>query len=102
MLWQAESSFWFTMAGGYLSPVVPPNFRQFRAAHATLAPTSTPQQILALARAKGVQAILVDAHHSRPWRKLFPGRPIDKAGILVYPVPGRAAATRCRDIAQPR
>jgi hypothetical protein len=35
MLWQAESAFWFRMAGGYLSPVVPANFRQYRAAHAT-------------------------------------------------------------------
>jgi hypothetical protein len=95
MLWQAESGFWFRMAGGYLSPVVPATFRRFRAAHATDAPTSTPRQILALAHAKGVRAIIVDSHHSSPWRTL-PGRPIDVAGVLVYPVSGAsAAATRC-------
>ena len=96
MLWQAESAFWFRIAGGYLSPVVPATFRQFRAAHATLAPTSTPRQILALAHAKGVRAIIVDSHHSSPWRTLIPGRPVDVAGILLFPVPGASpAATRC-------
>ena len=96
MLWQAESGFWFRMAGGYLSPVVPATFRRFRAAHATLAATSTPRQILALAHAKGVRAIIVDARHSEPWRALIPGRPIDAAGVLVFHVPGASAgATRC-------
>ncbi len=85
MLWQAESSFWFTMAGGYLSPTVPAPFRRFRAAHPRLAASSG--DILALARAKNVHTIIVDGRNGAQWRELLPGTPASVGGVLLYRLP---------------
>jgi hypothetical protein len=96
MLWQAESGFWFRIAGGYLSPVVPPSFTRFRVAHAALAASSTPRQILMLARAKGAHTIIVDARHSLPWTSLISGRPSKAAGVLLFRLRhSRARTARC-------
>ena len=83
MLWQAETGFWFTMAGGYLSPAVPTPFERFRVAHPRLAKSTRTRDIVDLARAKNVQTIIVDAQHSSPWRTLLPVRPISVAGVLL-------------------
>lgn len=91
MLWQAESDFWFRIAGGYLSPVMPTSFRRFRAAHSALSRTTTSHDILALARAKNVQTIVVDGRRAQPWRSLLPGRPLQVSGVLLYRVPSQPA-----------
>ncbi|HVC87935.1 MAG TPA: hypothetical protein VNC40_10990 [Gaiellaceae bacterium] len=88
MLWQAESGFWFRMAGGYLSPVIPAAFRRFRSAHGALASTSTTHDILALARAKDAPTVIVDARHAAPWQTVIPGPPLEVAGVLIFRLPG--------------
>jgi len=92
MLWQAESSFWFRLAGGYLSPTIPAPFRRFRAAHANLHPSITAADIRQLARAKNVTAIIVDERHRTPWHALLPGTPTKIADILLYQVAGPTSA----------
>jgi hypothetical protein len=97
MLWQAETGLWFTIAGGYLSPDVPAQFRRFRVAHPRLAASTA--DVLALARAKDVHTIVVDGRHSAPWRALLPGRPESVAGVLLYRFPHelQSAATQPGD-----
>ena len=85
MLWQAESGFWFTMAGGYLSPTVPAPFRRFRAVHPRLAASTS--DILALARAKNVHTIIVDGRQDVRLRALLPGPPAGVGGVLLYRLP---------------
>lgn len=97
MLWQAESGFWFKIAVGYLSPIVPTSFRGFRAAHSALAQTTTARDILALARAKHVHAIVIDRRHDQPWRSLLPGQPLQVSGVLLFRVPDQPTPpNRCR------
>ena len=100
MLWQAESGFWFRMAGGYLSPSIPPSFAAFRAVQPSLTATTTRRDIVELALAKGVRWIIVDQLHPNPWRTLVPGTPTRLGGVLLYhlptPVPRRAGCDRRR------
>jgi hypothetical protein len=95
MLWQAETDFWFTMAGGYLSPAVPAPFERFRVAHPSLAKSTRTRDIVDLARAKNVQAIVVDGQHTSPWRALLKARPVSVAGVLIYRIRGDEPAPRC-------
>jgi hypothetical protein len=100
MLWQAETDFWFTMAGGYLSPVVPAPFARFRVAHPRLAASTRTRDIIDLARSKVVHTIVVDGRRSFPWRTLLPPQPPNVAGVLIYHLAGSDPAPgSCRPAA---
>jgi hypothetical protein len=92
MLWQAESNFWFRLAGGYLSPVIPDAFARFRIVHRGAPATAA--DVLSLARAKGARAIVVDQSAGGRWRSLLPGRPAAVGGVLVYRIGPRGLITQ--------
>jgi len=101
LIWQAESDFWFRLAGGYISPKVPDSFLHPAAvAHVTTADNPaevTLAGVLELARQKSVTAILVDARRSEPWRTLFRkvSRPEAVGGVLIYRVGGSLPRPGC-------
>ena len=93
MIWQAESGFWFRMAGGYISPKIPDSFTRTPAVE-HLATADNPFEItlpaiLQLARMKDVTAVLVAARDAVPWRTVLAplGPPESFGGVLVYRVP---------------
>jgi hypothetical protein len=101
MIWQADSDFWFRIAGGYLSPVVPPSFlRPAGIAHLTT--NDNPSEITVgavreLARLKGASLVIVDASEGATWRPILRplGRPQEVGGTLIYrltPLKTRAGA----------
>jgi hypothetical protein len=99
MIWQAESGFWFRMAGGYISPKIPDSFTSPPAV-AHLATADNPFEItlpaiLQLARMKGVTAVLVATRDAVPWRTVLAplGPPQPAGGVLVYRVPWARART---------
>jgi hypothetical protein len=88
MLWQAESGFAFRMAGGYVRPFDPPSFLQFRIVHAFESndPTATPDDLRALARTKGVTAVVVERDRAEFWRPILGafGPPLGVDDVLIY------------------
>jgi hypothetical protein len=79
MLWQAESGFRFRLADASLTPVVPPGVPHRKTVLEVLSndtPTGGGAAILALARAQGAGAIVVDAGSSEPWHTL-----LERAGL---------------------
>jgi hypothetical protein len=105
MLWQTEAKFRFTMAGGYVSPAVPKAYDLYfydtiRRLIENEPPAGGASDVVALARAEGAGAILVDAAHADPWRKLLartlPSHRV--GGMIVYPVsPGASASRACAE-----
>ena len=99
MLWQAQSRMYFRMAGGYLSPRVPPEFQAwpvFRSLYTGTAIPSYRTQLLAFLASHDVGAILVDdAYVADPrtraaWPELLAGLglPVTRAGgVSLYTVP---------------
>ena len=94
LIWQAESGFWFRMAGGYISQAIPPSFtRPAGLAHLTTADNPsevTAAQIRELGRLKGVTKVIVDARQAALWRPILRplGEPIAAGGTLIYRLPG--------------
>ena len=94
LIWQAESGFWFRMAGGYISQAIPPSFtRPAGLGHLTSADNPsevTAAQIRELARLKGVTKVIVDARQAALWRPILRplGPPIAAAGTLIYRLRG--------------
>jgi hypothetical protein len=90
MLWQAESGFRFRVADASLSPTVPHGVPDRRTVLEILAndpPADSGPAIVALARAQGVTAIVVDAGSSEPWRTLVEGtglRGRELGGVYLY------------------
>jgi hypothetical protein len=101
MLWQAESGFAFRMANGNLSPVVPDGV-PLRGIAAAVNDDDVPgggkDDLLRLARAQGVDAILVDAGAAK-WRALLGPAPV-VGGVAVYAL--RPGPTSCRRAGRPR
>jgi hypothetical protein len=86
LIWQAESGFWFRMAGGYISQAIPPSFtRPAGLGHLTSADNPsevTAAQIREVARLKGVTKVIVDARQAALWRPILKplGEPIAAGG----------------------
>jgi hypothetical protein len=98
-LWQVRAKFRFRQAGGYVTPQVPGSFARFRAVRPLIDarfPPGGAADVLELARAKGVSAILVDANRPDPWRSLLApiAKPVARGGVLVYPLAPLPAACR--------
>jgi hypothetical protein len=99
MIWQADAHFWFRMAGGYITPVVPPGFLAPSVQHVTSAdrPSEvTADAVRALARLKSATVIVVDATVARTWRPILRplGRPQAVGGTLIYRL-DRSGARSC-------
>jgi hypothetical protein len=88
MLWQAQSDYWFRLAGGFMRPDVPSAFARFRVVHPGLVWTTTARDVYRFARATHAGAVIVDQRHADPWRSVLGGRPASVGGVLIYPVPG--------------
>ena len=90
MLWQAESRFRFRAADASLSPVVPhgvPHRQTVLAVLSNNVPTGGGAALLALARAQGTTAIVLDAGSPEPWRSLLGSsglRPRKLGGVYLY------------------
>jgi hypothetical protein len=100
LIWQAESGFWFRLAGGYIMNTVPPSFRQPPAV-ASIASNQEPTRITladvrAFARKASVSTIILNATQSRPWRRMLDrlGRPQTIAGVLIYRLASESSPTR--------
>jgi hypothetical protein len=100
LIWQAVSRFYFRMAGGQVSPLIPAAFAGtpvIRLLHDDIR-QGDGDTVLALARDKGVSTIVVD--QTDPWWWSFDlagiGRPRSVGGMLLYPLePGPARSAAC-------
>jgi hypothetical protein len=90
MLWQADTGFWFRMAGGYVSPTAPPQFTEPHSVQQIAAndhpPKVTTQAVREFARLKQVTAILVDTRNASTWRQVLApiAHPENVGGVLIY------------------
>jgi hypothetical protein len=104
MLWQADSSFWFRLAGGYVSPTAPPEFNSPHPIQQIAAndqpPKVTTQDIREFVRLKHVDTIVLDATQASRWQPLLDQieRPEQVAGVIVYRLTGTPRGSRqsCR------
>jgi hypothetical protein len=97
MLWQADAGFRFRLAGGYISPNPPASFTTPAIQHVSTSDNPsevTTQAVLELARLKSVDAIVVDARRSAPYRSILRGvaRPREVGGALIYRLGSAAPA----------
>jgi hypothetical protein len=100
MIWQADAHFWFRMAGGYVTPVVPPGFLDPAVQHLTTAdrPSEvTAGAVRALARLKGASVVVVAREVAPTWAPILRplGRPQAAGGTLIYRLEGGAAGRGC-------
>jgi hypothetical protein len=100
LVWQAQSGFWFRLAGGYIMNTVPSAFRHPPAV-AHVASNDEPAQITlaevrAFSRKASVSSIVLAAAQSHPWRKLLDrlGRPQAVGGVLIYRLDGSPRGSR--------
>jgi len=100
MIWQADARFWFRIAGGYITPVVPPGFLEPAVQHVTTA--DRPSEVTAgavreLARLKGASLVVVAAAVAPAWapilRPLGPPRAV--GGTLIYRLDDGSAEHGC-------
>lgn len=100
LIWQAESGFWFRLAGGYIWNTVPPSFlRSPRVA--SIATNSDPSllklaDVRAFTRKASVTSIVLHAADKGGWRTLLDrlGVPLRTGGVLIYRVPGSRSGYR--------
>lgn len=98
MIWQADAHFWFRMAGGYITPVVPSGFLEPAVQHVTTAdrPSEvTANAVRALARLKSASLVVVDADVASTWAPVLAplGRPEAVGGTWIYRLDGRRPAS---------
>ncbi len=100
LIWQAQSAFWFRLAGGYIMNTVPPSFRQ-PATVASVASNKDPALITladvrAFIRKASVTSIVLDAAQSTPWRSVLDhlGRPQTAGGALIYRLTEKPSGAR--------
>jgi hypothetical protein len=102
MLWQAEAGFRFRLADAWLSPVVPdgvPGRPVLEALHDDERPPGGGRALVRLARAFAAAAIVVDAEHDDPWRRLLAGtglREREVGGVYLYDLGGTLGSCRSR------
>lgn len=108
LLWQAVAGFRFRVAGGNISPRVPPapfaGTTPIRLINDHV-PFGGAADILALAREHGVRTILVEQSDPVPWSSVLAGvdHPVAVGGMLVYALePGPAESGECRRAADIR
>ena len=101
MLWQAQSDFYFRMAGGYLSTEIPPLFAGWAVVRLINdhVPNGGAADVLALAKLTGVSTILVEESDPTPWAAALASiKPrVSVGGMYVYGLrPGPARSAACR------
>jgi hypothetical protein len=101
MIWQADSHFWFRMAGGYITPVVPSSFTH-PAGIQHLTTADRPSEVTAaavreLARLKAATTVVVDARVAQTWLPILRplGTPQRAGGALVYHLSGTTHSPAC-------
>jgi hypothetical protein len=91
MLWQAESTYSFSMADGYITAVPPTNIpdrksmlRFFRTGKVEA--LKNVWQLVNWAHARGVTLILLDKGHEKPWKQFLApvARPQEIGGVYLY------------------
>jgi hypothetical protein len=99
MLWQARTDMYFRMAGGYISPEIPPDYYPREPLLPNLfSPLGEgpvpPQRLVPMlgdfVRRRHIGAIIVDARDSGAWASLLTGfglRHTHVGGVLFYPIP---------------
>jgi len=97
MLWQAQSSFYMRIAGGYINAGLSHKTDLPRVvqalAHASPAAIARFENYV---RADHIGAVLIDYHHQPRWAKVFAHMGLRghlSGGVLVYPTNGCAACT---------
>ena len=101
MIWQAESGFWFRIAGGYITPSIPASF--LHPAEIThLTTNDHPSEITVaavreLARIKGVSAVVLDSDDAAVWAPILRplGKPQAVGGTLIYRLRDKSQAAAC-------
>lgn len=89
-LWQAESGFRFTMAGGYLSATPPASFLAppdvSRVARGLPVPAEQVQTLIDYVHAKHVTSVIVDKRRTKYWAAALDrvASPHDVGGVLLY------------------
>ena len=93
LIWQANSGFWFRLAGGYISNTVLPSFQRSPGV-ASVATNRNPERITladirAFTHRAAVTSIVLDAADRGPWRELLArlGPPRATGGVLIYRIP---------------
>ena len=105
MLWQTDSSFWFRLAGGYLTQVPPDSFVEptgvRHVATEDLPPKLTAADIHQFVRLKSVTSIVVELRRSSIYRPLLHqfGPPEIKGDVLIYRPDGEPAASHTACVA---
>ncbi len=95
MLWQAESQFYFSMAGGYVAPTTPLPFSAFPAVAAFYAGRANgvhyPAELRQFIGTFRIQAfIIADQNHQNPFSSLVAPlhvQPIHVGGVWLYRLP---------------
>lgn len=91
MLWQAQSGFYFRMAGGYVNTATPPEFLRWPivrtfSSEKLLIPDYD-NQLKAFLRAHDVRTVIVEEGSRGPWKQLFSTlgvEPIKVGGVILY------------------
>jgi hypothetical protein len=102
MLWQAESGMAYSMSGGYVTCLIPPEFQRWSIVYALTLRRWVPnhaRQLLAFLAYHDVRAVLLRDNLQPFWAGLLQplGRPVDVGGISVYRV-SRSMLARYRNI----
>ena len=101
MLWQADSGFWFRLAGGYVSPTAPPQFMSPHPIQQIAAndqpPKVTTGDIREFVRLKHIDAIVLDAAYASTWQPLLDplAHPQRIGGAIIYRLQPGQTAGRC-------
>jgi hypothetical protein len=94
MLWQAESGFGFTMAGGYTACRIPAPYQRYAVVAAFVAKRRVydfATQLRAFVAHFDVGTVVVDPTTEGPWPRVFSVlslRPVEVGGVLVARIPG--------------
>ena len=97
-LWQVESGFRFTMAGGYVASDPPPSFRTpvplGNVARGYAVPADQASTLTAYIQARHVTSVVLDKSHSSLWEGALDriAKPHDVGGVLLYRFAGQTGA----------
>jgi hypothetical protein len=90
LLWQVDSGFWFRIAGGYISPAIPPPYTHPPAVQRVVAndlpPKITSASIRRFVELKDVTAVVLDDRNAGTWKAVLAplARPQSVGGVLIY------------------
>lgn len=92
-LWQAESGMYFRMAGGYITPYIPPTFARWPAVQMFYAGRPGPKfkdEIMAFCAAKSVRAVILAGNAREQWDSALANAGWERLqmdGVIMYRVP---------------